>query len=56
MVGGHMMKNNVVNHPSIERWTSNRNFDLLLEIINGHKTIVDAVRENDLRQSMIGGG
>jgi transposase-like protein len=50
-----MVKNNVVSHPSIERWTSKRKAELVLEIIKGHKTVVDAARENDLRQSVIEG-
>jgi len=51
-----MMKSgNVVSHPAIERWTSKRKADLVLDIIKGHKTIVDAARENDLRQSVIEG-
>ena len=40
-----MMKNNVVSHPAIERWTSKRKADLVLEVIKGHKTIVDVARE-----------
>ena len=47
------MKNNVVSHPAIERWTSKRKAELVLEVIKGHKTIVDAARENDLRQSVV---
>ena len=47
------MKNNVVSHPAIERWTSKRKADLVLEVIKGHETIVDVARENDLRQSII---
>ncbi|HRZ77893.1 MAG TPA: helix-turn-helix domain-containing protein [Bacteroidales bacterium] len=47
------MKNNVVSHPAMERWTWKRKADLVLEIIKGHKTIVDAARENDLRQSVV---
>jgi transposase-like protein len=50
-----MVKNNVVSHPTIERWTSKRKAELVLEIIKGHKTVVDAARENDLRQSVIEG-
>ncbi|MGI6398404.1 MAG: transposase [Desulfomonilia bacterium] len=49
------MKSNVVNHPSIERWSSKRKAELVLEIIKGHKTIVDAAREHDLKQSIIEG-
>ena len=49
------MKGNVVTHPSIERWSSKRKTELVLEIIKGHKTIVDAAREHDLKQSVIEG-
>ncbi|HOD72350.1 MAG TPA: hypothetical protein PKO27_15070 [Deltaproteobacteria bacterium] len=31
------MKSNVVNHPSIERWSSKRKAELVLEIIKGLK-------------------
>jgi len=50
-----MKSSNVVSHPAIERWTLKRKADLVLEIIKGHKTVVDAARENDLRQSVIEG-
>jgi transposase-like protein len=40
-------------HPEIERWTARRKTDLVLEIIKGQKTIVDAEREYDLKQSEI---
>lgn len=30
-----MVKNNVVSHPTIERWTSKRKAKLVLEIIKG---------------------
>jgi len=39
--------------PPIERWTARRKADLVLEIIKGQKTIVDAAREYDLKQSEI---
>ncbi len=39
--------------PAIERWTARRKADLVLEIIKGQKTIVDAAREYDLKQSEI---
>jgi transposase-like protein len=39
--------------PKIERWTARRKADLVLEIIKGQKTIVDAAREYDLKQSEI---
>ena len=41
------------NRPTIERWTARRKADLVLEIIKGQKTIVDAAREYDLKQSEI---
>jgi len=41
------------NQPTIERWTARRKADLILEIIKGQKTIVDAAREYDLKQSEI---
>ena len=41
------------NRPTIERWTARRKADLVLEIIKGQKTIVDAAREYDLKQSDI---
>ena len=41
------------NQPTIERWTARRKADLVLEIIKGQKTIVDAAREYDLKQSDI---
>lgn len=39
--------------PVFERWTARRKADLVLEFIKGQKTIVDAAREYDLRQSDI---
>lgn len=39
--------------PVFERWTARRKADLVLEIIKGQKTVVDAAREYDLRQSDI---
>jgi transposase-like protein len=47
------MSSKIVSHPKIERWSANRKADLALEIIKGQKTIVDADREYDLRQSDI---
>jgi transposase-like protein len=41
------------NQPTIERWTARRKADLVLEIIKSQKTIVDAAREYDLKQSEI---
>lgn len=36
-----------------ERWTAGRKADLVLELIKGQKTIVNAAREYDLKQSEI---
>ncbi len=47
------MDKNGDNQPTIERWTARRKADLVLEIIKGQKTIVDAAREYDLKQSEI---
>jgi transposase-like protein len=47
------MSGKIVNHPRIERWSANRKAELVLEIIKGQKTIVDAAREYDLKQSEI---
>jgi transposase-like protein len=41
------------NRRMIERWTARRKAELVLEIIKGQKTIVDAVREYDFKQSDI---
>ena len=50
---GCPMSSKVVSHPKIERWSVNRKVELVLEIIKGHKTVVDAAREHDLKQSDI---
>lgn len=47
------MDNKGNSQPTIERWTARRKADLVLEIIKGQKTIVDAAREYDLKQSEI---
>ena len=47
------MDNKGNSQPAIERWTARRKADLVLEIIKGQKTIVDAAREYDLKQSEI---
>jgi transposase-like protein len=47
------MGSNIIAHPSIERWTAKRKAELVLEVIKGHRTIVDAARQYDLRQSEI---
>ncbi|MGQ9484569.1 MAG: transposase [Desulfosoma sp.] len=36
-----------------KRWPANRKRDLLLKVLQGQKTIVDAAREHDLKQSEI---
>jgi hypothetical protein len=41
------------NQPTIERWTARRKADLVVQFIKGRKTIVDAAREYDLKQSEI---
>jgi transposase-like protein len=41
------------NQPTIERWTARRKAELVLEIIKGQKTIVDAARGYDLKRSEI---
>jgi transposase-like protein len=50
---GCLMSSKVVSHPKIERWSVNRKVELVLEIVKGHKTVVDAAREHDLKQSDI---
>ncbi len=47
------MSKNVVKYPRMGRWSAKRKMDLFLEIIKGQKTIVDAAREYDLKQSDI---
>jgi len=47
------MSSKIITHPGIEKWTAKRKAELVLEIIKGHKTIVDAAREHDLKQSDI---
>ena len=50
---GCVVDNKGNSQPTIERWTARRKADLALEIIKGQKTIVDAAREYDLKQSDI---
>jgi len=50
---GCVVDNKGNSQPTIERWTARRKADLVLEIIKGQKTIVDAAREYDLKQSEI---
>ena len=47
------MDNKGNSQPTIERWTARRKADLASKIIKGQKTIVDAAREYDLKQSEI---
>jgi len=49
------MNEKVINHPTIQRWTANRKTEVVLEIIKGQKTLVDAARSYDLKQSEIQG-
>ena len=50
---GCVVDNKGNSQSAIERWTARRKADLVLEIIKGQKTIVDAAREYDLKQSEI---
>jgi transposase-like protein len=50
---GRVVDNKGNSQPTIERWTARRKADLVLEFIKGKKTIVDAAREHDLKQSEI---
>ena len=47
------MEGTASSQTKIERWTAGRKADLVLELIKGQKTIVDAAREYDLKQSEI---
>ena len=47
------MENKGNSQPRIERWTARRKADLASKIIKGQKTIVDAARAYDLKQSEI---
>lgn len=47
------MEEKATKHAKIERLTARRKAGLVLELIKGHKTIVDAAREYDLKQSEI---
>jgi len=47
------MDKKATSHAKIERWTARRKADLVLELIKGQKTIVDAAREYDLKQSEV---
>ena len=38
-----------------QRWTAKRKVDLLLQLIKGETTLVDACREHDLKQSEVEG-
>ena len=47
------MSSKIITHSGIERWTAKRKAELVLEIIKGQNTMVDAAREHDLKQSVI---
>lgn len=47
------MDEKATSHAKVERWTARRKANLVLEVIKGQKTIVDAAREYDLKQSEI---
>ena len=47
------MEEKVVKPVPIQRWTANRKTEIVLEILKGHKTIVDVARQYDLKQSEI---
>ena len=47
------MQDKVVKHSRVERWTARRKSELVLDIIKGRKTVVDAARQYDLKQSEI---
>ena len=47
------MSEKVINHPTIQRWTANRKAEVVLEIVKGQKTLVDAARSYDVKQSEI---
>ncbi len=47
------MSEKVISHPTIQRWTANRKAEVVLEILKGQKTLVDAARSYDVKQSEI---
>ncbi len=47
------MEGKAVKPVRIQRWTANRKREIVLEVLKGHKTIVDVAREHDLKQSEI---
>jgi len=47
------MGQKVVKPVAIQRWSANRKTDIVLDILKGHKTIVDVARQYDLKQSEI---
>jgi transposase-like protein len=49
------MSEKVISHPTIQRWTANRKAEVVLEILKGQKTLVDAARSYDVKQSEIQG-
>ena len=49
------MSEKVIKHPTIQRWTANRKAEVVLEVVKGQKTLVDAARSYDVKQSEIQG-
>jgi hypothetical protein len=45
------MSEKAINHPTIQRRSANRKAEVVLEIIKGQNTLVDAGRAYDLKQS-----
>lgn len=39
--------------PNVQRWTSARKAELVVAILKKEKTLIDACRENDLKQSEV---
>ena len=44
------MSGKIITHPGMERRMDKGKAELVLELIKGHKTIVEAAREHDLKQ------
>ncbi|ROQ90774.1 transposase [Desulfosoma caldarium] len=47
------MEERVAKPVRVQRWTANRKREIVLDILKGHKTIVDVAREHDVKQSEI---
>jgi len=41
--------------PQVQRWSAKRKVELLVSLMKGEKTLVDACREYDLKQSEVEG-